>query len=191
METRGIAVQYTVAMTRSGPVYRISRLYSGLFLLFSLFLLWGMAFSVQEGVHLISMPHIPILLLIGVAGALYRDRWSFQTEEEIIVSLWGFGPFVRRASYRFDEVERLELTHFMRGRRAEGTLLLKRRRGAAMVVFSLRLMEGGERTIQIIGERRSAGRVEEAARIIGAATGLSLYIDRPRDMETDLTLYDL
>lgn len=42
-----------------------------------------------------------------------------------------------------------------------------------------------------MAERRSGGRVEEAARTIGAATGLSLFIDRPRDMETRVTLHDL
>lgn len=184
-------MQYTLVMGHTGPVYRINRLFSLLCLFFSLFLLWGISYSLREGVLLSSMIHIVILLLISLAGSLYRDSWIFDNEEQTITSRWGFGPFVKRTSYHFDEIERLELTHFVKGGSASGTLLLKRRRGGAMVVLSIRLVEGGERSIQIMGERRSAGRVEQAARKIGAATGLSLYIDRPCDMETDLTLHDL
>ncbi len=184
-------MQYTLVMREAGPVYRLSRLFSISCLSFSLFLLWGLSFSLAEGVPLTSMIHIVVLLLASLAAAVYRDSWVFDTSEATITSWWGFGPFVKRASYRFDEVERLELTHFVKGGSDGGTRLLKRRRGGAMVVFSIRLVEGGERSIQIMAERRSAGRVEEAARKIGAATGLSLYIDRPRDMEGDLTLHDL
>jgi len=184
-------MQYTLVMKQAGPIYRISRFFSLLCLSFSLFLLWGLASSLTDGVRFSSMIHIVFLLLISIAGALYRDSWVFDTSGGTITSLWGFGPFVKRTSYCFDEVDRLELTHFVKGGSAGGTRLVRRRRGGAMVVFSIRLAEGEERSIQIMGERRSAGRVEEAARRIGAATGLSLYIDRPRDMETNLTLHDL
>ena len=184
-------MQYTLVMTKTGPRYRVARLFSLLCLLFSLFLLWGLASTLREGVRLASMPHIPVLLLVSLAGALYRDSWSFGVEEETITSLWGFGPCVKRRSYPFDAVQRLELTHFVKGSSSDGTRQLRRRRAAAMVVFSLKLTAGEERTIQIMGERHSAGRLEAAARAIGAATGLSLYIDRPRDMESDLTLHDL
>ncbi len=187
----GNPVQYTLVMRQAGPVYRLSRLFSAFCLCFSLFLLWGLAFSLKEGVPLSSMIHIVLLLLLSLAGSIYRDSWVFDTGEGTIVSWWGFGPFVKRASFRFDEVERLELTHFIKGASSIDSPLRGRRWGRAMVVFSIQLIEGGERSIQIIGERRSAGRVEEAARRIGAATGLSLYIDRPRDMESDLGLHDL
>lgn len=184
-------MRYTVVMKESGPVYRLSRFFSISCLCFSLFLLWGLSFSLAEGVPLTSMIHIVLLLLASLAAAIYRDSWVFDTREGTITSWWGFGPFVKRSSFRFDEVERLELTHFVKGGSGSGTRLFKRRWGGAMVVFSIKLVEGGERSIQIMAERRSAGRVEEAARTIGAATGLSLFIDRPRDMETRVTLHDL
>lgn len=108
-------MRYTVVMKESGPVYRLSRFFSISCLCFSLFLLWGLSFSLAEGVPLTSMIHIVLLLLASLAAAIYRDSWVFDTREGTITSWWGFGPFVKRSSYRFDEVERLELTHFVKG----------------------------------------------------------------------------
>lgn len=184
-------MQYTTVMGKSGPTYRISRLFSLLCLLFSLFLVWGLATSYREGVGLRSMIHIVVLLAISIGGALYRDSWHFDLPLSQITAVWGFGPFVKRNHFRFDEVERLSLTHVDRSGSPTIPRLARRRRPSAMVIFSLAMLDGTERTIQVMGERRSAGRVEEAARMIGAATGLSLYIDRGRDMETDLSLHDL
>lgn len=60
-----------------------------------------------------------------------------------------------------------------------------------MVVLALRMIDDEERTIRIMAQRRSAGKVENAARMIGAATGLPLFIDKPQDQESELSLEDL
>ena len=183
-------MHYTLKLTPVGPIYRISRVFSLLCALFALFLGWALTIGISERDPLLSMLHIIILFILSVGGAAYRDTWLFDNEMAQIVEIWGFGPFVLRKPIMYEEIERLEVTHFRKG--STGDIpVIRRYRGRAMLTFAIRLESGQERSIQIIGERRSGGRVEEAARTIGAATGLSLYIDRPGGLDSDLGLHDL
>jgi hypothetical protein len=182
-------LNYRVVHTQNGIIYRVGHRFHVISLLFALFLLWGFSLNISEGGAPSSMIHIIILFFIAVSGALYRDTWLFDTQKRMIYSIWGFGPIVSQATVPFEEVERLELTHFIKGSSAHSGTFIKRR-GRPMVVFALRTIHEEERTIRIMARRRSAGRVEEAARIIGAATSLALFIDGPEDQENEFGLDD-
>jgi hypothetical protein len=158
--------------------------------LFALFLFWGLALNASEGVPILSMIHIVLLFLLSLAGAVYRDSWDFDTEMNTVTSTYGFAWMCKREQYAFDEVERLELTHFVRGRR-ENDAKPTKRKFRAMIVFSLRLTDDQLKTIEIIAEKTSGGRTESAMQAIGAVSGLPLYVDRPRDMDLNVSYKDL
>ena len=160
------------------------------FLLIALFLLWGLVLNIGEGVSIRSMLHIVLLLVATIGGVLYRDGWSFDVEARTIASWWGFGPWVKRESFRFDEVVRLDLSHFIRGSDRDGRIPPKRRQ-KAMVVFSIILTEERQKTVQVIPERSSSGRTEAAFDEIARITGLPAMIDRPRDADLPLRMKDL
>ncbi len=60
-----------------------------------------------------------------------------------------------------------------------------------MIVFSLSLGEEDKRDIEIIAERTSGGRTESAVQAISAVTGLPLFVDRPRDLDLNVSYKDM
>jgi hypothetical protein len=87
-------------------------------------------------------------------------------------------------------VERLELTHFVRGSSDKNAKPTKRRL-RAMMVLSLRLKDDQVKTIEVIAEKTSGGRTESSLQAIAAVTGLPMYVDRPRDLDLDVSYKDL
>ena len=183
-------LHYAIYQKDSMLTYALKRYIRFVFLGIALFLLWGLLLNVSEGVSVWSMSHIIFLLIVTVAGILYRDGWSFDRDTQIVSSWWGFGPWVKRESFTFDEIIRLDLAHFIKGSAQEGTALPKRRQ-KAMVVFSLLLTDDRQKTVQIIPERSSSGRVEAAFHQIARFTHLAAKIDRPRDVDLPPKLKDL
>lgn len=183
-------LHYAIYQKDSTIIYTLKRSIRGVFLLITLFLSWGLILSIGEGISIRSMIHIVVLLVFTTVGVLYRDGWSFDVAGGTIASWWGIGPWVKRESFRFDEVVRLDLSHFIRGSSQDGKILPKRRQ-KAMVVFSIILTEERQKTVQVIPERSSSGRTEAAFNRIATVTDLPARIDRPRDVNLPLTLKDL
>ena len=103
-------LHYAVYQKNSTIIYTLKKRVRMVFLLITLFLLWGLVLNIGEGVSIRSMLHIVLLLVATIGGVLYRDGWSFDVEARTIASWWGFGPWVKRESFRFDEVVRLDLS---------------------------------------------------------------------------------
>lgn len=183
-------VRHATYLKTNGISYAVTRLFHFTSALFTLFLVWGLWVNLGEGVRLITMPHIPLLLLLSLAAATYRDTWVFDTYTQTVTSIYGFGPFCKRETHSFDEVERLEITHFVRGSNDKDAKTNKRRL-RAMLVFSVRLTDDRTRTIEIIAEKTSQGRTESAMQAIASVSGLPLYVDRPRDMDLNISYKDL
>jgi hypothetical protein len=146
--------------------------------------------NIAEGVRLITMPHIPVLILLSLAGTLYRDSWYFNTQDNTVTSIYGFAWICKRETFSFSEVERLELTHFVRGSSDKNAKPTKRRL-RAMMVLSLRLKDDQVKTIEVIAEKTSGGRTESSLQAIAAVTGLPMYVDRPRDLDLNVSYKDL
>lgn len=183
-------LHYAIYQKDSMIVYTLKRYIRGVFLLITLFLSWGLILNIKEGVSIRSMIHIIVLLVFTIIGVLYRDGWSFDVADRTITSWWGIGPWVKRESFSFDEVVRLDLSHFIRGSNQDGKILPKRRQ-KAMVVFSIILTEERQKTVQVIPERSSSGRIEAAFDRIAIFTELPAKIDRPRDVDLPLRMKDL
>ncbi|MBG0767248.1 hypothetical protein [Sphaerochaeta halotolerans] len=183
-------VRHATYIKPNGIQYRVTNMFHGICGFFSLFLIWGLVLNLSEGVSLFSMIHILILLLLTLAGTFYRDTWIFNKQDQIITSIYGFGPLCRREQFTFSEVHQLELTHFVRGTTDKDAKPTKRR-FRAMIVFSLSLGENDTRDIEIIAEKTSAGRTESAVQAISAVTGLPLYVDRPRDLDLHVSYKDM
>lgn len=182
-------VRHSAKKIRDGISYSVSFTFSAACWALTLFLFWGLALNVGEGVPLISMWHLCLLLLFSLLGAIFRDSWVFDTQNRQVRSFYGFGPFGKREVIPFSEVSHLALEHFVRGSLDKDAKPTKRR-FKAMMVFSLYLKDESSRDIEIIAEKSSGGRTESAIQAIAAVSGLPLSIDRPRDMDLDVGLRD-
>lgn len=183
-------VRHTTYIKPYGIQYRVTNMFHGMSGFFSLFLIWGIVLNISEGVSLLSMTHILILLVLTLAGTFYRDTWVFDKQEQRITSIYGFGPICKREQFAFSEVHQLELNHFVRGTTDKDAKPTKRR-FRAMLVFSLNLGEDEKRDIEIIAEKTSGGRTESAVQAISAVTGLPLFVDRPRDLDLNVSYKDM
>ncbi len=132
-----------------------------------------------------------LLLLIALFGVGYRDTWMFDSREERVMNITGVFFLVRRKSYPFSSISRLEISHFTRGYREEKKMKGDRGRNRAMTVFALRLANDERKIIEIIGERKERGGIERDAMILSAATGLSLEKDRGYDDINPVHLSDI
>ena len=182
-------VRHTTYLHKSGISYKVTKIFHILCGIFLCFLTWGFLLSVSEGVPVSSMLHIVLLQLLALGGVVYQDSWFFDIEEQKITSIYGFGPFCKKESYAFDEVERLEITHFVRGLTDTGAKPTKRRL-RSMIVFSLRLTHDRIKDIEIIAEKVSGGRTEASFGRIGSVTKLPLYMDRPQDLDLHVSYKD-
>ena len=182
-------VRHTTYSKSDGIIYAVTHGFTLSSAVFSLFLLWGLILNVSEGVPLLSMVHIILLLLFTLCGATYRDSWYFNVKEQTIQSVFGFAWFVKRETFSFAEVKQLQLTHFVKGSSNKETKPNKRRY-RAMIVFSLQLTDERVKDIEIIAEKTSGGRTESAMQAIALATSLPLFVDRPRDLDLDVSYRD-
>ena len=182
-------VRHATKKTKEGISYTVSLTFTLSCWALTLFVLWGLAINVSEGVSLFSMWHLVLLFLFSLTGALFRDSWTFDTVKGEVRSFYGVGPFGKSETIPFGEVSHLSLEHFVRGSTDKDAKTTKRR-FKAMMVFSLCLEDESARDIEIIAEKTSGGRTESAIQAISAVSGLPLSIDRPRDMDLYVGLRD-
>lgn len=176
-------VRMTTARVKDGIAYRTTAGRKVALALVFAFLTWGIAGTLAEGDGPETMVAPIVLWVLCLAGMLYRECWLFLPQERKIVSLFGFGPFVRRRTIAFDAVRTLSVSHFVKGdARAKGVADRKRHR-KAMVVLEIVERDETRHTIEIIPERTSAGKTERAAQTIAAVSGLPLQVDRPVDRD--------
>jgi hypothetical protein len=186
---RNQMVRHATKKTKIGISYSVSLSFTLSCWILTLFLLWGLVINTGEGVSLFSMWHLVLLLLFSLAGALFRDSWVFNTEKGEVRSFYGIGPVGKWEIIPFSEVSHLSLEHFVRGSTNKDAKPTKRR-FKAMVVCTICLKDESSRDIEIIPESTSGGRTEAAIQAIAAVSGLSLYVDRPRDLDLQVGLSD-
>jgi hypothetical protein len=182
--------------TKVGSVrYAVQDSYRVLYALFSLFMVYGfIAIIGEEGALTGALVFPVLLLLLSLIGFGYRESWSFNPATQSVHYITGWLFLVHHQEYSFAAIERLEISHFIRGHfnlGQQGRLYNPKGRNKAMVVFSLVLASGLAKDIEIITERTSGGRTEEAAQAIATHCGLAFAKDRDVDVVQQVTVRDL
>ena len=82
-------------------VYGPSKLLKAICGIFALFILIGffIALSEEGWQSRDILPLIICFLLLLVA--LYRDEWIISNRDKAFISIWGFGPFVKKDYYKW------------------------------------------------------------------------------------------
>lgn len=172
---------------KNQAVYGPSRIMRAICGVFAFFIAVGFLIALSEdGLHP-SYIFPLILSLLALLIALYRDEWIMDNEKKCFTCIWGLGPFVSRKSYAYEDIKRIELTHFVKGihpgMEQKATLTHK-----PFCVLSIRMKadEDEKHDLEIMSERSSAGKLERLAPLMAAYTGLEYYVDRPRDIRTNI-----
>lgn len=189
-------VRMTEKKQRGSVVYGATggvRIVLGFFLAF---LLWGIADAAGRGAEASSLVLPSILAVLCLPRILYREKWCFIPGEKRVVSIFGFGPFVRKKAYAYEDISCLEISHFIRGEMpgtgteagGTGRKARKKKKKEEMVSFVLRLKNDEGATIETIPSRVSHGRTEHAAMVVGALSGIPFVTDRPGGEDGGLSL---
>ena len=159
------------------------RILCGIFLFF---LLVGF-FSVLSSDEWTTLGIFPVIVIIVFALCLlYRDSWIFDNEERRVVYIWGIGPFVKRESWSYDDIERIEVTHFIKGIPETSEKQVSSWKHRAQVVLAVRFDRDTKKDLEIMGEKKSGGKLERNASWLSGFTGLALFVDRPRETKTSI-----
>ena len=162
-------------------IYGPSRLLKIISLFFFVLLVFGLFSVIVDGSFSASSLIPTFIIAILALTLLYRDSWVFDNDARNISYVWGFGPFVKKIAYSYDNIERIEVTHFIKGI-AEGAAKQEPSwRHRAQVVLSIRINEDLKYDLEIIDEKKSGGKLERNASWLSGFTGISLFVDRPRN----------
>ncbi len=176
---------------RERLLYRASSVRKMVYAVLLLFLLWGTIVTLSDPFSKGSLAIPLFCILLCIAGISYRESWSFEPGKQRVVSLFGFGPLVKRTTFSYGEIKTLSLSHFVKGDAKESAKADRKRYKKSMVVFSLVTKDDGEHTIEIIPERTSQGKTEDAAKAISSFSMLPLEIDRPIDRDLVVPLSEI
>ena len=182
--------------TKLGSVrYAVQDTYRALYALFSFLMFYGF-FTIlgEEGALNGTLLFPALLLLLSLAGLGYRESWNFDPSARTVryTTGWLFLTYHREDS--FEQIERLEISHFLRGHlnlSQQSQPANPKGRNKAMVVFSLMLTDGRSKDIEIIAERISGGKTEQAALAIATHCGFAYTKDRDADSIEQVTVRDL
>lgn len=167
---------------RDTAVYGMARSFRLMCIFFALFLILGFVMLMVESGWENRYIAPLVIVLVLLLSASYRDDWIMDNKNSVFTYVTGIGPFVKRKSYSYDDIRRIEVTHFIKGL-PDNTTEKPSFKHRAFVVLGIRL-HGEENEIhqlEIMPEKKSGGKLERIANLIAAYTGLELYVDRPRD----------
>src|SRR5690554_4211959 len=100
----------------NGAQYALAGLYRGVYGVFALLLIMGLISTLREGEWSFTS-FVPILLLlIALFGLGYREKWVFDSESKTITYTIGCYFITKRNSISVENIQRVEITHFVRGR---------------------------------------------------------------------------
>lgn len=162
-----------------------------MYAIFSIFMGYGFVTVLNDG-SFGGSSLIPLFfLLLGVAGLGYRESWEFNPGSGTITYTIGAYLFVKRRSYTAEAVERLDISHFVRGKSPTEVDAKPRGRNKAMVVFSLHMNDSSVKDIEILPERASAGKTESSAQYLASIMDLPFHADREVDTVQAVTMRDI
>ena len=125
-----------------------------------------------------------VFLFLLLFYSLYRDSWEFNNTKQTITAYNGFGPFCKKRVFSYQDIKRLELSHFAKGINADVNYV-EDVKVNYIVIFALD--DGVDKyKIEVMKEKTSAGKIERIANLVSSFTGLELYIDRPRHLDINL-----
>lgn len=162
-------------------VYGPSLFFRLLCSIFALFLLLSLIIFTREEGWTSSNLFPLIFFILLLMSVLYRDEWIIDNNKKVFTYVFGLGPFVSRKTYSYEQVRRIEVVHFTKGL-SENSSIKPSWRHRPEIILALRTVSSGFEEVhelEIMSERKSAGRVERTANAIVAFTGLPLFVDRP------------
>jgi hypothetical protein len=174
--------------------YAIQYGYRLLYAIFCLLMIAGFIVTLADEEFSGSLLIPALLFLLGLIGVGYRECWIFDPDSKEVRSILGWAFLVKREIISFSSIEKLEISHFIRGymeTTSQGKAVRPRGRNKAMVVFSLLLKDSSRRDIEIIPERVSGGKTENAAQAIAIKVGLNYSADRGPDHIQQMSIRDL
>lgn len=133
--------------------------------------------SVRTSFSVLSSVCIALLFF----ASLYRDEWIIDRGKGVAVDVSGLGPFVRRKEYPFSTIDRIEVTHFVKGVPGAGHDTQDRWNHRRQAVLSLRMKDGSVHDIEIASDRKAGSSLASTAASISSFTGLPMSVDRPSD----------
>lgn len=161
--------------------YGPSILFRSLCAIFFVFLTIGFITVVSSGDwDMLGLIPLAVIILLFLC-LIYRDSWIFDNDQKTITYIWGFGPFVKKERYKYSDIKRVEVTHFIKGIPDGAKEQKSSWKHKSQVVMALRIDADTKKPLEIMGERKSGGKLERNASWLSGFTGLALYVDRPRD----------
>ena len=128
---------------------------------------------------------LPLLADLGLLlFALYRDSWEFSNTSKTVTSYFGLGPLVKKRVFKYEDIKRLELTHFAKGINGPSNYI-EDIKVNYMIILALDMGEDKYK-IEVMKEKTSAGKLERIASLISNFTNLELFVDRPRHLDVNL-----
>ncbi len=106
---------------------------------------------------------------------LYRESWTFDNDKREILYVLGFGPFVKKKRYLYDEVVSIEVRRFVKGESGNisGRPLFSNK---PQTLFSVRLNRDDVKSLDLerAPERRNKARLERSALFLSEFAGFPL-----------------
>ncbi len=185
-------MKYHFKDTKEKLIYRNSFMSKIISLAFFLFFSWGIIDSLLRGDSISSLS-IPIILdLIALIGILFVDRWIVDKNNVSLKYEFGVYPIVSIKKYDANEINKIALTHFVKGSFDENVDYKKKHRVyRAQVRFSIILKNEEKVDVEVIDEKKSGGTCERAALLFSTALNIPLTKDRERDLDLDVGLKDI
>lgn len=162
-----------------------------MYALFSFVLAYGLISALLDHTFSTSALFPLFLLILGLLGMGYRERWVFDPHTKKITYTYGFYIFIRNQVFEAESVQRIEILHFVRGSDPRNVRATARGRNKAMVVFRLKLFTEAIKDVEIIAERTSGGATERSAQVIASTMNLDFYADREPDTVQSVSVRDL
>lgn len=162
-----------------------------MYAIFTLFMGYGFVTVLLDGSFGISSLIPLFFLMLGVIGLGYREKWDFNPTSRSITYTIGVYMMVKVRRYAAEDIDRIQVAHFVRGRSPVETDAKPHGRNKAMVVFSLHMKNDSVKDIEIIPERTSAGRTEATAQVLASIMDLPFHADRKPDIIQSVSVRDI
>ena len=192
---RRCCMRMSLCYKKNGTLkYAILSGYRLLYAIFCVLMLVGFMVTWADAEFSGSLMIPALLFILGLIGVGYRECWIFDPDLKEVRSIFGWAFFVKQEAFAYSSIDRIEISHFVRGymdRTIQSKTVRPRGRNKAMVVFSLILKDSSKRDIEIIGERVSGGKTENAAQAIAIKAGLNFFADRGPDLIQQMPIRDL